>query len=55
MIPFYTPWKHQKTRDFLINLGSKKETSGMKQVNLLFFFDLKHVIISFYVLYKFQW
>ena len=30
---FYTPWKHQKTFDFLIFSGRIERTSGMKQVN----------------------
>ena len=29
---FYTPWKHQKTRGFLMFSGVLKETSGMKWV-----------------------
>ena len=30
---FYTPWKHQKTKGFLMFSGGIKETSGMKWVN----------------------
>ena len=37
---FYTPWKDQKTRGFLMFSGVSEKTSGMKCVNWIWFVDV---------------
>ena len=37
---FYTPWKHEKTRGFLMFSGVSEKTNGMKCVNWIWFVDV---------------
>ena len=36
LVSFYTPWKHQKTSDFLMFSGGIERASGMKWINPIF-------------------
>ena len=37
-VPFWSPWKHQKTKGFLMFSGGSKGNIGKKRVNLTFKF-----------------